>query len=69
MLTATTDQTFQFWYDLDISLAYPWNQDVIERAAEQDGLAAQAREELKEQKSNDQGRRSLFGSWSDHFLG
>ena len=40
-------------YDLDISLDHPWNQDIIERAAEQDGFAAQAREELKEKKYKD----------------
>ena len=40
-------------YDLDISLAHPWNQNIIERATEQDGFAAQAREELKEKKYKD----------------
>ena len=40
-------------YALDTSLAHPWNQDIIERAAEQDGIAAQAREELKEKKYKD----------------
>ena len=40
-------------YDLDISLVHSWNQDIIERAAKEDGFAAQAREELKEKKYTD----------------
>ena len=47
------DACIETSYDLDISLAHPWNQDIIERAAEQDGFAAQAREELKEKKYKD----------------
>ena len=40
-------------YDLNISLAEPWNQGIIEKAAEQDRFAGQAREELKEKKYKD----------------